>query len=123
METRFRVLVCGNDDVRIQLATMLSPHATVVEVSTGDEALRVACSHAFHAVFIDTDRTDENGLEIAARMRRLISRRVRLIAVTESNRTSDLAASRNVGFDLKVERPIKVEQVLAALHTIRSPLP
>lgn len=123
METRLRVLICGNDDVRTQLATTLSPHATVEEASTLDEALLAIRSRTFHAVFIDTDRADQNGLDIAARVRPEISRRVRMIAVTESNSTSDLAASRNVGFDLKVERPIKPEQVLAALHTIRSPLP
>lgn len=122
MDAPFRVLVCGDVDIRTQLATTLREHATIEEVSTRDEALLAVRSRTFDAVFIDIDRPEQNGLNIAARVRRVIPGRVRLIAISEFNRTSDLTASRNAGFDLRVARPIQVEQVLAALHTIRSPL-
>lgn len=108
--------------MRAQLAEVLHPHVTVVEVSTRDEALASVDAEWFDAAFIDIDRTDQSGMNIAARLRRSSSqKRVRLIAVTSTNRSSDLAAFRDAGFDLRVAWPIKTDQVLAALHTIRLP--
>lgn len=107
--------------MRGALADALRPHAQIEEAPSNDEVRRALAVHAFDAVFIDIDRTDENGFQIARGVRRATtSHRVRLIAVSSFNRTSDLAASREAGFDLRVTRPIKIEQLLAALHTVRT---
>ena len=114
------MLICGESDMRAQLTKALSAHATVEAVSSREDALNAVQEREHDAVFIDVDRSDESGFNTAARIRRATTRRLRLIAVSEFNRTSDLAASRAAGFDLRVTRPIKIEQVLAALRTIRS---
>ncbi len=122
MEHPLRVLVCGNRDMRIQISEVLRAHAIVVETSARDEAIASMQTQTFDAAFIDIDRTDQNGFNIAARLRRATSsRRIRLVAVSSTSRSSDLAAFRDAGFDLRVAWPIKPEQLIAALHSIRGP--
>lgn len=119
-ESPLRVLVCGSREMTSQLAQVLREHAVVVETSARDDALASMRTDSFDAAFIDLDRGDHNGFNIAARLRRTRSdRRMRLIAVSSVQRSSDLAAFREAGFDLRVAWPIKREQVIAALHTIR----
>lgn len=107
-------------ELRTQLAEVLRPHAIVVETSARDEALTAMRAQTLDAAFIDIDRTDQNGFNIAARLRRTTTdRRMRLIAVTSASQTSNLTAFRDAGFDLRVSWPLKPEQVIAALRTIR----
>jgi CheY-like chemotaxis protein len=122
MEHPLRVLVCGNRDLRVQLSEVLRAQASVVETSSRDEALAAMETSSFDAAFIDIDRSEPNGFNIAARLRRTTStRRIRLIAVSSVQRSSDLAAFREAGFDLRVAWPIKQDQILAAVHSIRIP--
>lgn len=107
-------------ELRTQLSEALRGHATVIETSARDEALTAMRAQTLDAAFIELDRTDQNGFNIAARLRRMSSeRRMRLIAVTGANSTANIAKFREVGFDLRVAQPIKVDQVLAALHTVK----
>ena len=122
MDRPVRVLVCGRMEMRAQLAELLRPHASVVETSVRDEVLTANRGQTLDAAFIDIDRTDQSGLNIAARLRRgKTLRRMRLIAVSASNQTSELERIRAAGFDLRVAWPIQAEQVLAAFHTISKP--
>ncbi|GEM_PF-3974941 len=108
--------------MRVQLAEVLRGHAIVIETSGRDEALTASRAQTLDAAFIDVDRPDENGLNIAARLRWTSSiRRMRLVAVSSARLTSELGAIRAAGFDLCVAWPIKSEQVIAALHTIAKP--
>lgn len=108
--------------MRAQLAELLRPHAIVVETSARDEALTANRGQTLDAAFIDIDRADQSGLNIAVRLRRASTlRRMRLIAVSASNQTSELERIRAAGFDLRVAWPILAEQVLAAFHTISKP--
>ncbi len=105
--------------MRVQLAELLRPHAIVIETSARDETLTAMRGRMLDGAFIDLDRTDENGLNIAVRLRRASAlRRVRLIAVSSAYTTSDAAVIRGAGFDLRVAWPLEPEQVLAALGTI-----
>jgi DNA-binding response OmpR family regulator len=108
-------------EVRMQLADVLRSHAIIVETSARDEALTAMRGRLLDGAFIDIDRTDESGLNIAVRLRRATARRrVRLIAVSSTYTTSDAAVVRGAGFDLRVGWPLEPEQVLAALNTIRT---
>lgn len=108
-------------DKRVQLSELLRPHAIVVETSARDETLTAMRGRLLDGAFIDVDRTDESGLNIAVRLRRATAlRRVRLIAVSSTYTTSDVGVIRGAGFDLRVAWPLDPDQVIAALNTIRT---
>jgi CheY-like chemotaxis protein len=120
---RTRVLVCEDaDDARFLLAEMLRAYGfEVTEASRGSDAIDIVAGGTIDVGLIDIGLPDVNGLEVAKRIRaNNPDRDLRLIAVTGYGTASDRESSRLAGFDDHLLKPVKIEQLLAAISATRS---
>jgi CheY-like chemotaxis protein len=84
------------------------------------EALDVAAQHSFHLVITDIGLPDGDGWEL---MRQLRERGpVRAIAMTGYGWKEDIEKSRAVGFEAHLLKPLKVDQLDAALRKMEKEL-
>ena len=122
MTSSLRVLVCDDDVEACEaLVSALDGEQIVVEaVHNGTDAVRALASGTFAAAFLDIGLPDISGFEVATQVRRAgLVPRIRLIAVTGRGQASDREKSRQAGFDLHLTKPIRIEQIVAALSTIK----
>ncbi|HEY4179350.1 MAG TPA: response regulator [Kofleriaceae bacterium] len=117
-----RILLCEDGpDLRMLLADVLREKGHVVyETATGSDALSSATETPLDVAFIDTSLPDMSGFDVGRRIRDANpSSRVRLIALADAQTTAMLGASRNAGFDMILLKPVKLEQLIAALSLVR----
>lgn len=115
-----RVLLCEDGaDLRTLLADVLRERGHVVhEAATGADALTCAAEHPLDVAFIDTSLPDMSGFDVGRRLRSL-GKIVRLVALADHQATAELTKSPIVGFDMLLIKPIRLEQVIAALGLVR----
>lgn len=117
------MLVCEDaEDARVLLAEMLGAFGfEVTEASRGAEAVAIVCAGGIDVALIDIGLPDLNGYEVARRIRQnLRTRRVLLIAVTGYGTAEDRKTSRNAGFDHHLLKPVRIEQLVAAIGATTS---
>ncbi|CAN5717853.1 hypothetical protein BH11MYX2_BH11MYX2_24930 [soil metagenome] len=120
--TALRVLLCEDGaDLRTLLADVLREKGhTVHEAATGAEALTCATEHPIDVAFIDTSLPDMSAFDLGRRLRDArSSARVRLIGLADHESAEQIGTSRNSGFDMLLLKPIRLEQVIAALGLVR----
>jgi len=120
---RRRVLVCEDaDDARFLLAEMLRSYGfEVSEASLGSEAIDIVTAGAIDVALIDIGLPDVNGYEVARRIREnTATHGVQLIAVTGYGTAADRESSRLAGFDHHLLKPVRIEQLLAAMGATAS---
>jgi DNA-binding response OmpR family regulator len=118
---RTRVLVCEDaDDTRFLLGEMLRACGfEVLEASSGTAAVEVALSGAIDVALIDIGLPDVDGHEVARRIRRGTNG-LRLIALTGFGTIADRESSRQSGFDRHLLKPVKIDDLLAAIGATRT---
>ncbi len=118
---RTRVLVCEDtDDTRFLLGEMLRAHGfEVVEVATGIEAVERVFAGGIDVALIDIGLPDMNGHEVARRIRHSAMRDIQLIALTGYGSASDRESSRLSGFDHHLLKPVRGEELVAAISAAR----
>ena len=87
------------------------------EVSTvddGEEALKLALSHAFDAIILDLHMPRRSGFEVARSIRNY-TLTTKLIACSADTTQAAFAKCQDVGFDAKVEKPFNWPKLHQAL--------
>jgi two-component system CheB/CheR fusion protein len=116
------LIVEDNDDSR-ELLYQLLEHAGLDcrTASTGTSALEVMHGFAPDVAILDVGLPEMDGFELARRIRQdPLHAHTVLIAVTGYGRASDHAASREVGFDGHLVKPVDTNQLLSLLSSIQS---
>jgi len=116
------LIVEDNDDSR-ELLYQLLEHAGLEcrTASTGTTALEVLHGFAPDVAILDVGLPEMDGFELARRIRQDPEHaHTILIAVTGYGRASDHAASREVGFDGHLVKPVDTTHLLNLLSSIRS---
>jgi DNA-binding response OmpR family regulator len=122
MTSALRVLVCEDGaDLRTLLADVLREKGHILhEAPTGAAALAIAREQPIDVAFIDTGLTDMTGFDLARRIRETrATKRVRLIALADFASTDEIGTSRIAGFDLLLVKPVRLEQLVAALSLVQ----
>lgn len=111
------LIVDDNADVADSLNILLQSlgHITCV-VHDGAAALALAEQFLPEVVLLDIGMPGLNGYEIARRLRQLDIKPLRIIAVTGWGQRPDREKSRDEGFDLHLLKPVKIDQLIAALN-------
>jgi CheY-like chemotaxis protein len=94
---------------------------TVVGVSTGREALAALAQEPFDLVLMDVQMPDMDGLEATTAIRRWeqeTSRHVPIIAMTAHTMQGDEERCRAAGMDGYVSKPMKPEDLYAAIDSV-----
>jgi PAS domain S-box-containing protein len=118
-----RVLLAEDNVVNQRLATRLMEkrgHAVVV-VSTGREALAALAQESFDLVLMDVQMPDMDGLEATAAIRRWeqeTSIHVPIVAMTAHTMQGDEERCRAAGMDGYVSKPMKPEELYAAIDRV-----
>jgi CheY-like chemotaxis protein len=112
-----KVLIVEDDaDVREVLQFSLEAEGQPVAVAAdGAEALALAASLRPDVVFVDLQLPGLDGFEVARRLRGLLGRDVRLIALTGFGRRQDHDATAAAGFDGHLTKPVGADTILALL--------
>lgn len=110
------LLIEDDDDAREVLQLSLEAEGQPATVAgTGAEGLALAESLRPDVVFVDLKLPDVDGFEVARRLRALLGRSVRLVALTGFGRPADRDATRAAGFDGHLVKPIGADAILALL--------
>jgi signal transduction histidine kinase/CheY-like chemotaxis protein len=110
-----RILVVDdNQDAARTLGALLVAHGHEVNVFfDANDALDAAIAAPPDVAFLDINMPMMDGLELAQRLRRLPGGALtRVIAVTGMGRQSDVASSRDAGFDAHLTKPADPETIL-----------
>jgi signal transduction histidine kinase len=111
------LLVDDNDDVRDTLCMMLEANGCVVyAASNGQCALELMERHQPEVALVDIGMPDMDGYEVARRLRaRENGAQLRLLALTGFGTESTSRAIADAGFDAHLTKPVRNEELLAAL--------
>jgi len=116
-ERPLRAVVCDDaPDLRELVADLLrmkGHEVTVVE--DGPAAVRVITAEKPDVALIDIGLPEMDGYEVARAIRRDMSHRVRLIAMTGYGQASDRAAALQAGFDAHIVKPASADKIMRAL--------
>ncbi len=120
VKQRKRVLIVDdNTDARVLLGDLLAMSGHEVKTAgDGPEALALLDTFDADVAVLDIGLPGMNGLELATKVRAL--RRgpsVRLLAMTGYGQPSDKAASREVGFDQHLVKPVDIDQLLELISS------
>ena len=120
-EQPFRILLVDSSEETRDLfaALFLGMGYEVRTVTTGTEALAWAGVFRPHAVFTAIRLPDQSGFDLCMALRRLPETATALIVAITGFLSPD-AAARGVeaGFDHYLVKPVKLDTILATLHTI-----
>ncbi len=112
-----RVLVVDDNAInRLVAQRLLDRSGCQVEVAVdGQQALEVLEAHPFDVVLMDVHMPHLDGLEVARRVRAKGGRGPRIIGVSASAESSDVASCREAGMDDFLSKPVTRERLLEAL--------
>jgi signal transduction histidine kinase/ActR/RegA family two-component response regulator len=121
-ERSLRVLVVDdNEDAANSLADILRLTGHHAEVAfSGAKALQAATDLDVDLVLLDIGLPDMDGFEVATRLRRVVRRGSRLVAVTGYGTAEDRRRAVEAGFDEHVVKPVMSETLAAVLHRAQS---
>ncbi len=121
-ERPLRVLVVDdNEDAANTLADILRLTGHHAEVAfSGAKALQAATDLDVDLVLLDIGLPDMDGFEVARRLRRVVRRGSRLVAVTGYGTAEDRRRSLEAGFDEHVVKPVMSETIDAVIHRAQS---
>ncbi|HEX5064222.1 MAG TPA: response regulator [Kofleriaceae bacterium] len=116
-ERPLRAVVCDDAaDLRELVADLLrmkGHEVTVVE--DGPSAVRVITAEKPDVALIDIGLPDMDGYEVARTIRRDMTHRVRLIAMTGYGQAADRATALQAGFDAHIVKPASADKIMRAL--------
>ena len=116
-ERPLRAVVCDDAaDLRELVADLLrmkGHEVTIVE--DGPSAVRVITAEKPDVALIDIGLPEMDGYEVARTLRRDMTHRVRLIAMTGYGQASDRAAALQAGFDAHIVKPASADKIMRAL--------
>jgi signal transduction histidine kinase len=116
-ERPLRAVVCDDAaDLRELVADLLrmkGHEVTVVE--DGPSAVRVITAEKPDVALIDIGLPDMDGYEVARQLRRDMTHRVRLIAMTGYGQATDRATALQAGFDAHIVKPASADKIMRAL--------
>jgi CheY-like chemotaxis protein len=108
-----RVLVVDDNhdsaDAMATLLEMMGHHA--VAAYDGLKALQLASDLAPDLILLDLGLPDMDGFEVARRLRRLVNRAPRLVALTGYGADEDKRRTREAGFHEHVVKPVAPEML------------
>jgi signal transduction histidine kinase/CheY-like chemotaxis protein len=121
ISARLILVVDDNEDAARTLSVLLEAHGHRVQHCFGGQAALDLIGDALPDVaFLDLNMPGMDGFELARRLRgRPGGSLIRIVAVTGMGRESDVARSREAGFDAHLTKPADPEAVLRLAHDLR----
>jgi len=117
-EKKLRAVVCDDAaDLRELVADLLrmkGHEVTIVE--DGPSAIKAILAEKPDVALIDIGLPEMDGYEVARRLRREVSYRVRLIAMTGYGQATDRASALQAGFDAHIVKPASADKIMRALY-------
>jgi two-component system KDP operon response regulator KdpE len=114
-EKSLRVLVVDDErPIRRFLNASLSGQYTVLEATTGEEALAVTVSRRPDAILLDLGLPDMDGVEVTRRLREWTQ--IPIIVISVRDREEDKVAALDAGADDYLIKPFGVGELLARLR-------
>ena len=118
IERRLRAVVVDDAaDLRELVADLLRMKGhDVTTVEDGPSAVRVISTEKPDVALIDIGLPEMDGYEVARALRRDMTHRVRLIAMTGYGQATDRATAMQAGFDAHIVKPASADKIMRALY-------
>lgn len=111
------LLVEDHVDSAELLAELLQNHGhTVLIATSASAALALASENQFDVIVSDVGLPDASGYELMAQIRDRYA--IKGIAVTGSNRATDIERGREAGFSMHLTKPVTLRSLEAALQQV-----
>lgn len=111
------LLVEDHVDSAELLAELLQHHGHTVSVATSAEAaLELASQNKFDVIVSDVGLPDASGYELMEQLRERYA--LKGIAVTGSNRATDVERGKAAGFSAHLTKPVSLRKLEAALEQV-----
>ena len=110
--SHYVLVVDDNPFVAHALGKLLQRDGYKVKIAyDGESALAITRHFDLDAVILDIDLPGKNGYEIAQTLKKELTPRTPLIALTGYGRTEDKERAKEAGFDHHLTKPILVKEV------------
>ena len=111
------VVVDDAADLRELVADLLRMKGhDVTTVEDGASAVRIISAEKPDVALIDIGLPEMDGYEVARALRREMTHRVRLIAMTGYGQAADRATALQAGFDAHIVKPASADKIMRALY-------
>lgn len=119
MEKHLRIgIVEDNDDLRSSLKEILgSIGHQITEFSCAEETAESTVVEALDLLLLDLNLPGEDGLSLAARLKR-VQPRLRVVMMTTRTAVAERVRGYDVGADLYLPKPISEQELLAAVRAL-----
>jgi PAS domain S-box-containing protein len=114
----YTILIVEDDDINQEFlsAILLPTHASVLKVSTGEDAVAICSSNSdIHIILMDIRLPKMNGYEAFIKIRKIMPNVV-VIAQTAFALTEDSAYCIEIGFDDFIAKPINRKNLLSLIN-------
>ncbi len=115
------VLVIEDDPITLKIlcATMEKHGFYIIKATTGNDALSHLKKHEVHAVLLDLNLPDINGLEILKQIRNHpVLNSIAIIIVTENDDKLEAVLGLEMGADDYITKPFHQRELIARLNTV-----
>jgi two-component system KDP operon response regulator KdpE len=110
-----RILLADDErPIRRMLSLALGVQYSILEATTGQEALALAVSAHPDAVILDLGLPDMDGLEVINRLREW--NKIPILVISVRDRENDKIAALDAGADDYLTKPFNVEELMARLR-------
>jgi CheY-like chemotaxis protein len=114
-----RILLVEDHEPSLEMLARLLRNLghTVHTAATKTEAISVAETESFDLVITDLGLPDGDGCDVMRQLKQI--RSVKGIALTGFGQDQDMVRTREAGFSRHLVKPVSVEQLVAAVETVR----
>jgi DNA-binding response OmpR family regulator len=119
-----RLVVVADDDAGIRQLVALHLQrlgCDVLEAGDGAEALRLALEHEPDLLVVDIRMPGLSGYEVTREVRRLLAARVRVLLVSGSVSSAEIAEGYAAGVDAYLKKPFAGEELLEQVQALLRP--
>lgn len=111
-------LVEDNDDLRESIMEVLAGQGhRVVGFPSAEDLVEAPASDPFEIVILDLNLPGEDGLSLAARLKR-VQPALRVVMMTTRTALTDRVRGYDVGADLYLPKPVAADELLAAVRAL-----
>jgi DNA-binding response OmpR family regulator len=119
-----RLVVVADDDASIR--RLVARHlrrldCDVLQARDGEEALRLALEHEPDLLIVDIRMPGLSGYEVTREIRRLLAARVRVLLVSGSVSSAEIAEGYAAGVDAYLKKPFAGEELLEQVQALLRP--
>jgi PAS domain S-box-containing protein len=103
-------------NAEILMTQLLERNLKVTHAASGAKAIELLSKQSFHVILMDIEMPDMDGFETTQKIRTLNIAQIPIIALSAHSLDPDREKAFELGMDMYLSKPVKIEKLLSTIH-------